>query len=92
MAPDTGRSCVVHAGRGGVVTVGVGIYVCGDAWSSSKFVIVVSVIHHHELVDAWPSVSSSGGWYSAAHSGNTVSHKTTFMVVMSLPLRGLSST
>eukprot|EP00965_Chrysotila_dentata_P105117 3472195-Pleurochrysis_carterae.AAC.1 len=55
MVADTGRNCVVHAGsRGGVVAVGVGIHVCGNAWSSSNIFIVVGVVQLHELVNAWP--------------------------------------
>eukprot|EP00965_Chrysotila_dentata_P245864 6206816-Pleurochrysis_carterae.AAC.2 len=56
MSADTRRNCAVqHAGsRGGVVAVGVGIHACDNAWSSSNIVIIVGVLHHHELVDAGP--------------------------------------
>eukprot|EP00965_Chrysotila_dentata_P260669 6213994-Pleurochrysis_carterae.AAC.1 len=89
MASEKGRNCVVHAGsRGGDVAVGVGIHPAATpaaaATLSSSSASSITTTRCHPLVADTQRVS--------ARSGNTVLRQTTCVVVMSLPLRGPSST
>eukprot|EP00965_Chrysotila_dentata_P119338 3945146-Pleurochrysis_carterae.AAC.1 len=95
MAADTKRNCVVNAGsRGGVVAVGVGMIECLRRRLKQQ--------QHCHRRRRRPSPRARRCCARRCHplvAGtkraaclNTVSRKTTCVVVMSLPLRGPSST